>query len=182
MARKQIVIKEGTITIGGTTIQADPDGKVALSEILAALTAGGGNVNIDLPGGGAPGGDLPMGGAIPDVGSPLPPAEEAEPHFPGETPEEHAEHEASETPEEEAAEHAGGESEAEEKDEKGPPSPPKPPKAGGEEKEEEGEEEEGEEEESEEKGNPFAESRDPKAIANLITEDIRVNNGVVFSE
>lgn len=182
MSRKKITIKEGTITIGGTMITADPEGKVALSEILAALTAGGGNVNIDLPSaGGMPGGD-PMG-ALPDVGTPpeggpLPPEAEAEPHFPGETPAEHEAHEAAETPEEEAAEHAGGESEAEEKDEDkgGPPTPPPPPGK----KEEEGEEEE--EEKDEDGGNPFAEARNPADIAKLITEDIRVNNGMEFKK
>ena len=114
----------------------------------------------------------PMGGEG-DIGGEaggLPPAAEAEPHFPGEGAEEHEEHEAAETPGEEAEEHSEGESESEEKDE------------GGEEKEEGGEKKE----KKEKKGPPPFGKKGEKAeesilkIANMITEDVRVHNGKIF--
>jgi hypothetical protein len=199
---KKFVLKEGTISIAGVQLQIrdgavnpedqSPEGMDLLQKIANAVN-GGEDVQINLPGqpaaGGIPGamppeGAMGEGGPLepgaegpPEMGA-LPPEQESEPHFPGETPEEHEEHEAAESPEEEAAEHAEGESEADESH----GAPPKPPKA---EKEDEGEEEEEDEDEEgppkkkgpPEKGkNPFAD--DINRIAACITEDIDVNNGV----
>jgi hypothetical protein len=193
IAGVQLQIRDGAVN----PEDQSPEGMDLLQKIANAVN-GGENVQINLPGqpaaGGVPGAMPPEGamgdggplepggdmGGGPEIGTEgppemgaLPPEQEFEPHFPGETPEEHEEHEEAESPEEEASEHAEGESEADESE--------------GEEEEEEGEDEEdegGEEDNEEgppkkgpEKGkNPFAD--DINRIAACITEDINVNNGI----
>jgi hypothetical protein len=206
MARKQVVIKEGTINIGGIQLQVidgqvnsqdqSPEGQELLTKIAKAISGEGEEITVNLDGAGGPpmgdemgmGGEPPMGdemgmgepmepgGAIPDEGF------GAEgPHFPGETEEEHETHEASETPEEEAAESESGEEGSSE-----PPEHIEAKKGGGEEEDEEEGEEDEEEDEGESKGppkkgkNPFAD--DINRIAGCISEDIRVNNGKVYTE